>query len=261
MGRMMTRSLFDLKAFLRHESGAVTVDYVILTAGAVVVAIASAEVIFGGLRVVAGNVNEESTGTPLNGTVPATVYDDNFENGTTGWTGVTANEASGIGGVVLGPIGGEGGGEQVQRTFTLSDGLAYAKMSFDLYAIDDLGGASGNIYVGGQKVGSLVKNGSETTFVPVEVPGVKIEYDVISTGSNIAGANRPGDPTSHDSQTRISILYENPDPVLTFGFGSNGPSDTSLGSFSIDDFEVVEYRNTDATEDGGDETASVAPES
>jgi hypothetical protein len=248
---MKTRRFFDLKAFLRRDSGAVTVDYVVLTAGAVVVALASAEVIFGGLRVVAGNVNDESTGTPLSGTVPTTIYDDGFENGAPGWTGASANGASGIGGVVLGPIGGEGGGEQVQRTFTLSDGLAYAKMSFDLYAIDDLGGASGNIYVGGQKVGQLVKNGSETTFVAEELPGVQIEYNVLSTGSNIAGADRPGDPTSHDSQTRISILYENPDPVLTFGFGSNGPSDTSIGSFSIDDFEVVEFKKTDAPEGEG----------
>jgi hypothetical protein len=234
----MIRVIRHWREFALGNAGAITVDYVVLTAAAAGIAVATHDEIRSGLRALAGNVNAEQTGTPLSGGVAGLEVTDGFENGVLDvWSGGEAFETNGAG-VMLGKIGGTGGAEQVTRQFKMTEGIPYTTMSFDVVAFDELAGASGIIYIGGQEVGRVVKNGTTTEFIAADIPKVTIKGEVVSSGSNIGGKNAAGDQFT-DSRTRITLSYETPDPDLTFGFGSNGPADTSIGSFAIDDFKIT----------------------
>lgn len=235
----------SISGFLADNRGAVTVDYVVLTAAATGVAIASLNVVMDGLRTLAGNVNDESSGVDVASMDGTLTYSDGFDNGASGWEGAVATEVDGIG-TVLGPIGGTGGVEDVTKSFTLDDGFEFSMITFDMYAMDSLDDESGYIFVGGQKVGELRKNGSETVFTAFDIPGITITGDIIEQNTQLGG--RAGTSAWwQDSKAEITILYEKPDPNLTIGFGSNANQGTDDESFAIDDFTVTGLHDPDAT--------------
>jgi hypothetical protein len=176
-------------------------------------------------------------------------YADAFENGAPGWIDATnggaasAESIDGVG-VVLGPLGGTGGTEAVQKTFTLTEDISHTTLQFDVLALDDLAGASGSIFIAGQEIGRVTKNGNETIFTAMDRPGVKVTAQTLFSGTNLGGKNEVG--TEKDSLTRVQIIYEKPDPNFTFGFGSNGPEDSAVGSFSLDNFSITGLEDPDA---------------
>ena len=226
----MTQIATALRSFLLAEDGAVAVDYTTLTALGAGAALATTGVLWGGLESLVDAVNAESTGVP-DDAVPGITFEEGFENGAdSGWTGGSASSVTGIGGSVLGPIG---GGDLVEREFTLEEGISHTAIQFDLYALDDLVGASGIIYAQNTEIGRVRQTESGLAFESAGVVDVDISAELLSDGENIGGG------TAADSHARVTIRYDAPDPNFTFGFGSDGPSDTSRGSFALDDFNML----------------------
>jgi Flp pilus assembly pilin Flp len=224
-----------IRTFLRAEDGAVTVDYTVLTAAGGAAAIATAGVLWVGLNNLADTVNNESTGVPT-GSVSGLVLTEGFENGAdSSWQGGSASRVDGIGGSVLGPIG---GGDLIEREFLLTEDIPYTAFQFDLYALDDLTGSSGIIYAQDTEIGRLTETEDGLVFTSAGVLDVDISAEIIADGQQIGG-NSGGGAATADGLARITVRYGNPDPNFTIGFGSDGPSGTSSGSFAIDDFEMI----------------------
>ncbi|MEM8823840.1 MAG: hypothetical protein AAGF30_09550 [Pseudomonadota bacterium] len=231
----------DFKSFLLAERGAVTVDYVVLTAAATGLAIAASTELSNGFsyltNVVASELSEQGDAYD-----PRTIqiYDDAFANNSSDWHGATVSELFGLG-TVLGPIeGANGGAEQVTRSFDVPENLDSVTLQFDLYALDDLDPEdSGFIYIGNEKVGSVSQVGGQTVFTPIgEHAGVTVTAVVLENQVQLGGAQVTGDD-SLDSRVSFSITVDNPELTVDFGFGSNATGDRDNESFALDNFSVT----------------------
>ncbi|TFL19911.1 hypothetical protein [Jannaschia formosa] len=234
----------SLASFLKGTAGAVTVDYVVLTAAATGVAVASSDVVRDGLRALAATVNSESTGEEIDD--PANVgrvYRESFANGAPGWEGGDTIEIDGR--MSLGPIGGGEGGESMRREFLLEDGLPYTTIDFNMFAMDSLDDESGYIYLGGQIVGEVRKNADETVFIDYDIPGVEITGTIVQDREAIGGQSG-ADRWWRDSEIAVSIKYNRPDPHLTLGFGSNADQASHDEFFAVQDIVVTGLHDPDA---------------
>ncbi|MEM7644807.1 MAG: hypothetical protein AAF366_20145 [Pseudomonadota bacterium] len=234
----------NFSRFLSAEDGAITVDYVVLTAAATGLAIAAASELSAGLSLVTSVVSAElaAQGDPVDGR-QVLIYNDGFLNDTGDWNGATVSEVFGIGSV-LGPIeGANGGAEQVTRQFALEENLESVSLDFDLYAMDDFeDNDEGFIYIDGRKVGTVTKdqegnavfNSHDTSGdFEVEVSALILEDNVQLGGAMVVGAS------SLDSRIAVSIKVKNPTTNVDFGFGSNATGNALNESFAIDNFKVT----------------------
>lgn len=240
----MSLTLDDLKFFLADQRGAITVDYVVLTAAATGVALASTDLVIDGLQSLADTVTEEMSGEAVNDPSEGLTYADGFDNGASGWIGAIASDIYGIGNV-LGPIEGSGGVETVSKTFEMMAGLTHSTMTFDVLAMDSLDNESGIIYVGGQEVGRITKNGTSTVFTPTDVPGITISADIVDQGTQLGG-NTGSQDWWTDSRTTISITVDEPDELLSIGFGSTADQGVNDEFFALDNFTVTGLNDPDA---------------
>ena len=233
-------SLRSLAArFVRDETGALTVEYVLLAAAVTALGIGSSDVINRGLAALAGNVDSELSGDPVTG-IDGMAYDDGFDDGAAGWSGAAVSNVRGFGNV-LGPIAGSGGAEAVSKEFDVAPGAKSATIKFDLIAGDSLDGEDGIVYLNGREVGRLRAHHSEVpVFRPsswLEEEGISISAQVIDSRVNLGGSVER--PDWRDSRTAISISIANPTEKVRFGFGSNANSGVDDEFFAIDNFKAA----------------------
>lgn len=234
----MSLSFAQFRKFLSDTRGAVTVDYVVITAAATGVALASADLVVAGFGTLSDNVTSELSGTATDANT-TTVYNDGFDNGAGGWTGAIATEIFGFG-HVLGPIDGAlGGAEAVSRSFSVAEGSSKATLNFDVLALDSLDGESGIIYLGGVEVGRVISNHSGTIFeANTTLAGVTVTATVLEDEVQIGGYSVAND-WFKDSRVAVSITVDDPTGPLDFGFGSTANQNVEDESFALDNFSVT----------------------
>jgi hypothetical protein len=220
-----------IRQFVEGEDGAVTVDWVMITAGVVGVAIATAAVVSGGVEA----LSSETAGT-LSGTTIRTSFaqvgallSNDFSNGVGDWVGGTLANVPGFGEVLqLGP------GELAQLSFAVPPGSTSATITFDLLGVDDLSGEAATIFINGQPVALYADNHGNITTSDFGVPGVTVAVNQLYTNDPV-GAGSHG----NDSRATYTITVQNPGDTVTFGVGSGTGQPISEEFYAIDDVSVT----------------------
>ena len=225
-----------LRRFLHADSGAVTVDWVVLTAATVGLGLASAVAVRQGTSDLGDSVETSLTSASvvsLAGAFAQTIAGFGFDGGDrAGWSG----------GTVLSPIAslGEmlvlGPGEYTQLSVDIPMGLEQAAISFDLVGGDSLDNETLTIQVNGQTV-SLARglhNGT-MTFTNPALEGYTVSTQTLSSGTNLGGA---ATSTWMDSVTRVTIIADNPGSSVTLGLQSGANQAIGDEFFGIDNVEV-----------------------
>lgn len=213
--------------FISDERGAVTVDWVIMSAAMVGMAVAALSVVTGGVENLVNDTDAELTGfeirTEFSGA--STLFENDFSNGLGGWIGGTVANLVGFGPVLqLGP------NEAAQTTFAVPQGATSATITFDMLGVDDLSGDAASILINGQVVALYADNHGAITTSDMGVPGVSVS--VAQTYSNDPmGAGSHG----HDSRATYTITVENPGETVTFGVSSETGQPISEEFYAIDD--------------------------
>ena len=236
-------------AFIDDESGAVTANWVVLTAGIVGLALAAFGTIASGIGAQAGAIDASLRGIEMFDEFASTV-EDAFEDGIGAlWMGGKAAVADvpGFGGI-LGPFARSNGSETVSRNLGL-ERAGPATISFDLISMDTIDHGEGSVlYVDGREVARLVK-GSGPGATPKglvwkmrDVPGVTTTTALTASGRNMGGPNRGknGDGWEgwHDEVQRVTIKVDRADANTRFGFGARIDSHQNDESVGIDNFSI-----------------------
>ncbi|MCU4652855.1 hypothetical protein N8I71_08430 [Roseibacterium sp. SDUM158016] len=218
------------KDFIQSESGAITVDWVVLTAGITGMAIATVAVVSGGVENLAGDTSSQLSGFSIQTAfaVSQSLLSTDFSEGIGAWVGGTVASLTGFGDVLqLGP------GELAQMTLAVPAGAQTATISFDMLGIDDLSGEPATVFINGQPVAIYSDNHGNITTSEMGVPGVTVEVSQQYTNDPV-GAGSHG----NDSRATYTITVENPGETLTFGVASGTGQPISEEFYAIDDVAI-----------------------
>ena len=221
---------------LRAEEGAVTVEWVVLTAAMTGICVAALNAEKATLRDFWFVIGEEVSDTDIvtSGASGALSYD--FEDGAAlHWSGAAVADIPGFG-KALGPIGGSEGLESVTRDFILTNDAVRATIKFDLYSLDSHDGEEAVLYVGGVEVGRIKSWHGKTSFRPATVPGITVTTRSIAYDTDIGGYFDDDPEWGRDAIDEITITVDNPSDIVSFGIGSTADGDTTDESFALDRF-------------------------
>ncbi len=228
----------DIRTFIKDDSGAVTVDWVVLTGATVGLGLATMGVVSGGIENLSTDVsnqmrNQEVGGLFSNWGAASILASADFTNGDMGgW----------VGGQVMAPIEalGEmlvlGPGQSTSLSLEVPEGAETATLSFDLIGGDSLDNEVATITTNGTTV-TLARglhNGT-MTFTTPDVEGVTVNTEVIQSGTNIGGN---GPSSWRDSVTRVSVTVDDPGTDLELGMTSGANQHIGDEFFGIDNVEV-----------------------
>ncbi|KIT16840.1 Flp family type IVb pilin [Jannaschia aquimarina] len=240
----MRRNAFS--RFQSNEIGAITVEWVVLTALITGIIIASKDSFAAALGIHSDNISEELTNSEIVRAGANGAHSDTFGDGAGRWTGGGVYDVPGFG-EILGHITGTPGGEQsVSHDFIMASNVDESVITFDLFSFDGIGeGDAGIFYINGVEVGRVT--GGDATLVTSSVDGVTIETTTVSTGDNLGGYGDPNTATDSeldDTHTIVKITLDDPDDAVTFGFGSTANQGENQGdhnyeSYGIDNFSIT----------------------
>ena len=237
-----------LQTFFRTESGAVTVDWTVLTAGIVGMGVASTAAVSTGTSSLGQAIQTalSNASVAMMGTVNAVT--NGFDSGDfTGWSSARLGYSEELG-EFLGPFAGYD--EPVTHQVSLPEGATEATISFDLLLLDSWDGTS--------TIHSDARFGGRGDGIAFTVDGVEIGFSAMTNGTAFAptGSFEANGTTYEYSLTRaeggdfgysgwqdarysVSITATNP-PAEGFTLGVNGTSNQGLTdeSFGIDNFRV-----------------------
>ena len=218
--------------FCGDETGAVTVDWVVLTAALVGLGMASAAVVSAGVE----NVSEETASELANtsiitrfASVAGSLFDSDFSDGIAGWVGGSAANLAGFGDVLQ-----LGSGETAELTLAVPAGADSATVSFDLISGDDLdAGDLATISINGQTVSVYEDDHGNVTFTDTAPDGISLSVDHQNINDSL-GAGGHG----RDSVSTYTITVNDPGTTLTLGVNSSADQPTSNEFYALDNVSV-----------------------
>ena len=226
-----------IKKFTLDESGAVTTDWVVMTAGAVGLGLASMGVVTGGVSNLAGDIRGQLSSGDWsmfdNGLMQLVSF--NFTGGdATGWLGGAVRNMGGQLGelLVLGP------GQAASFLLDIPEGTEQAIMEFDLVAGDSLdnsaqwGTDTATIMLNGVPVAIALAAGNSMTFEIPQIDGTTVEATVTIGEMALGGS---GNWT--DSVAGITITVAEPTEAIEFVIVSNANQGIGDEFWAIDNFE------------------------
>ncbi len=217
--------------FIRDETGAISVDWVVMSASIVGVAIGVVAVASGGIENLAGDIQAEMSGFEIQTSfgMPSGLLSNDFSDGMGGFVGGALANLVGFGEVLqLGP------GEMTQAAFAVPEGATTATLTFDLLGIDDLSGDTASIMINGQEVALYADNHGNITTTDLSGSGVTVEVSQLYNNDPM-GAGSHG----HDSRATYTITVDNPGETVTFGVASGTGQPISEEFYAIDDVNFV----------------------
>lgn len=226
-----------LRNFLLSESGAVTTDYVVLSAGLVGMGISVLSTTSAGVESLAGEIDATLRGQIVNNSFARQSYFDDFEGGAGFWVGGSWDNSDPAYGGILGPFGGTGGAEIATRTFDLLGGYDYAVLEFDLHAIDSWDNEEFILFIDGTPVSShsfawqvdgvtgswTTSNGAYSVFIEPSGPRGH-------TGYNSAWV---------DQSFAVRVEVTDPGRSISVGFGSTLNQSVGDESWAVDNVGVT----------------------
>ncbi len=219
------------------ESGAVTTDYVVLSAAVVGTGIAVTSPTSNGVANLAGDIDDSLRGNIVNTSFAQASYFDDFENGSGFWVGGETDESDDYYGGILGPYGGTNGAEVVTRTYDLQSGYDYAVIEFDMHAFDSWDNEQLITFVDGTPV-----TASQFNWQYDGVTGTWNTTDANYTISVASSGTRAGNgysPDWSDQSATVTIVVADPGPSMTVGFGSTLDQSVGDESWGIDNVNIT----------------------
>lgn len=247
-----------MQHFLRSESGAISVDWTVMTAAVVGLGLASAAAVRTGTGDLAGDVQaslSNSSVATLGLLGLQLIVSQNFGDGNlAGWSRAET-EVFGDWGTMLGPFGGaDTHNNPVTYGVVLPEGTNTALISFDMVIADSWDGRVGQ---GRDRQGeglSLLVDGQPIAFErftqlghsdhdslrgarssTVEIDGTTY---VVTMSPKAMPANSVGGWVRPDQQWGVQIRAQNPSPNFQLGFSANLDQSRQDESFGIQNFEI-----------------------
>lgn len=219
------------RQYLAREDGAVTVDWVVITAGIAGLGMATVAMVSSGVEALSSETGNTISGISIRTTFAqvGSLLSTDFSGGIGDWIGGTVANIPGFGEVLqLGP------GELATLSLAVPPGASSATISFDMLGIDDLSGEAATIFINGQPVALYADNHGNITTTDLGAPGVTVavtqQYNNSHVGAGSHGA---------DSRATYTITVSNPGDTLTFGVGSGTGQPISEEFFAIDDVNIT----------------------
>ncbi|MEM9318035.1 MAG: hypothetical protein AAGA70_03405 [Pseudomonadota bacterium] len=224
-----------LSLFLSEETGAVTVDWVVLTAATVGLGLATSVVVASGVGSLSNETADELEGQTIRQWFTRTAAVMGFENGRGNWLGGVISDGP-YGNVLRG--GGSGGLQSAQGSFSLEGDPAFAVATFDMHAIDSWDGENFLVYVDNQVVATASfdhfgGDGLEGTWVS-DNPDITFSVQSTSAQTNV-GYNGG----FADQSFQMQVTVANPSDQMTLGFGSTLDQGVDDESWAVDNISVV----------------------
>ncbi len=226
-----------LKQFILSESGAVTTDYVVLSAGVVGVGISVLNSTSAGVENLADDIDAALRGDIVSASFARQSYFDDFENGPGFWFGGISDDTDAAYGGLLGPYGGSNGAEVVTRTYDLMSGYDHAVIEFDLHALDSWDNEEFILFVDGNPV-------SSHNFA-WQSDGVTGSWATSDGNYNVT--IEPSGDRGHigyntdwvDQSFSVRVEVTDPGPSMSVGFGSTLNQDVIDESWAVDNVAVT----------------------
>jgi Flp pilus assembly pilin Flp len=220
-----------IRRFLGDEDGAVSVDWVVLTAALTGLGLATVAVVSGGVESLSRDTADTLSGVSIQTRFATreTLLSTDFSDGLGAWVGGTVASLAGFGDVLqLGP------GETAMMELSVPAGAQSATITFDMLGIDDLSGEAATVYVNGQAVATYSDDHGRITTEDLGASGITVNVSQQYTNDPV-GAGSHG----HDSRATYTITVDDPGETLTFGVGSGSGQPISEEFYAIDDVDVV----------------------
>jgi Flp pilus assembly pilin Flp len=220
-----------IRRFLGDEGGAVSVDWVVLTAALTGLGLATVAVVSGGVESLSRDTADTLSGVSIQTRFATreTLLSTDFSGGMGAWIGGTVASLAGFGDVLqLGP------GETAHMELSVPPGSQSATITFDMLGIDDLSGEAATVYVNGQPVATYSDDHGRITTEDLGASGITVNVSQQYTNDPV-GAGSHG----HDSRATYTITVDDPGETLTFGVGSGSGQPISEEFYAIDDVDVV----------------------
>lgn len=225
------------QTFLNSESGAVTVDWVVLTGSLVGLGMATMAVVSGGVENLSRDIDamlrSDAWSMFDNGLIEMARFD--FSGGNSaGWIGGQVMNMGGTLGelLVIGPNAG------ANFTLEVPEGTELAYMAFDLIAGDSLdnsdrwGVDTATLLINDVPVALATDNhNGPITFEIPQVDGTTVEATVLVEPTDLGG-----NPNWEDSSARVTVMVDQPTADLQFELASGANQSINDEFWGIDNF-------------------------
>jgi Flp pilus assembly pilin Flp len=228
-----------LNTFINDESGAVTVDWTVMTAAIAGLGIATYGVVSGGINDLSNDVSAQLSGQDILASFSGafstiTLASNDFTGGDRGdWIGGQIFDMGGT----LGELLAIGAGQTAELALEFPEGASVGTVTFDLIGGDSGDGELVSVTSNGQGVLLGTYNFRpetvELTFEIPDVPGVTVTTELVSENSNIGGSGWT------DAVTRVSLTVEDPGTDFVLAARSNTNQSISDEYFGIDNVTVT----------------------
>jgi hypothetical protein len=235
---IMRANPFSIRAFLKDTSGAIAVDYVVLTAGATGMAVMISEQLTAGYAgfsgAVAAELNHRGNTTPVEESV---LLSHDFDNGLSGgWYGSGVVDVPGIGSA-LGPIGKDT--TSAGYLFDIPASVELARLDFDVYALDGIEpDETGSIYIDNVKIGEIL-GGREFRAANHGVEGLWVEATVVARDVDLGGWRNASAGDSEDTKISFTVKKRNPGAQMRFEFEAHLSAGRGNESFVLDNVALT----------------------
>ncbi|TFL18925.1 hypothetical protein [Jannaschia formosa] len=227
----MAHALAPADGFLRAESGAIAVDWVVLTSALVGLGLAVMAVIRLGLQDLSTDTRAAMEGTLIRTSFArlGALFGTDFSNGPEGWSGGRVVTLAGFGEVLqIGP------NETADLLVDVPESASRTTITFDLIGADDLSGEPAAILIDGEEVALYSDNHGRITLTDHEIPGV-----TISVAQHYANEPMGSGGHGHDSRATYTITVDDPERELVLGIASRTAQATTGEFYAIDDVSVT----------------------
>jgi hypothetical protein len=224
-----------LTSFWNEESGAISVDWTVLTGGLVGLGLATVAIVANGIGSISEDVSGSVSGVLADG-VEALVYFGDFAEGAAGWVNGIVTDGSEFG-AVLGPYGGTGGAVGVESTFDIPPGTETASFTFDMLAIDSWDNEEFIVFVDGEPAASLqFQFGTDGVTGEWVSSNPDYGFQVLDVGPRGHSGYNTG---WSDQGATVQLDVANPGDSVTLGFGSTLDQSREDESFAVDNVRLI----------------------
>lgn len=230
--------MLKIPIFLRDESGAVTVDWVVMTSATVGLGLATMATVTGGVENLSGDIRTQlsSDGWNLFNNGRDSLGSFDFSGGdAVGWLGGAVMDMGGELGelLVLGP------GESTGFLVDVPEGAETAVMQFDLIAGDSLdnsvawGTDTATVMLNGVPVAIAISSGTSMTFDIPQLDGTTVEATV-----EVEERALGGNGGWNDSVAGVIITVAQPTEPIQFELQSNANQGVGDEFWGLDNFDA-----------------------